>query len=99
MEGTRPVLVEVQSSRRPGRARHAAACRRWLGWYAARDDHGGSRRPLRVVGRRHDIYLNVAGGLRIVEPAADLAVAAALVSALKEIPVPADTVVFGEIAL
>jgi DNA repair protein RadA/Sms len=47
----------------------------------------------------HDIYLNVAGGLRIVEPAADLAVAAALVSALNETPVPADAVVFGEIAL
>ena len=47
----------------------------------------------------NDIYLNVAGGLRIVEPAADLAVAAALVSALTEIPVPTDTVVFGEIAL
>jgi DNA repair protein RadA/Sms len=46
-----------------------------------------------------DIYLNIAGGLRIVEPAADLAVAAALVSALGETPVPADTVVFGEIAL
>jgi len=47
----------------------------------------------------NDIYLNVAGGLRIVEPAADLAVAAALVSALTETPVPADIVVFGEIAL
>ena len=47
----------------------------------------------------NDIYLNVAGGLRIVEPAADLAVAAALVSALTETPVPPDAVVFGEIAL
>jgi DNA repair protein RadA/Sms len=47
----------------------------------------------------NDIYLNIAGGLRIVEPAADLAVAAALVSALTETPVPSDTVVFGEIAL
>jgi DNA repair protein RadA/Sms len=47
----------------------------------------------------NDIYLNVAGGLRIVEPAADLAVAAALVSALTEEPVPADAVLFGEIAL
>jgi DNA repair protein RadA/Sms len=47
----------------------------------------------------NDIYLNIAGGLRIVEPAADLAVAAALVSALTEIPVPAETVVFGEIGL
>ena len=47
----------------------------------------------------NDIYLNIAGGLRIVEPAADLAVAAALVSALTETPFPADTVVFGEIGL
>jgi DNA repair protein RadA/Sms len=47
----------------------------------------------------NDIYLNVAGGLRIVEPAADLAVAAALISALNETPVPAETVVFGEIGL
>jgi DNA repair protein RadA/Sms len=47
----------------------------------------------------NDIYLNVAGGLRIGEPAADLAVAAALVSALTQNPVPAETVVFGEIGL
>ena len=47
----------------------------------------------------NDIYLNIAGGLRIAEPAADLAVAAALLSALKETPVPGDAVVFGEIAL
>jgi DNA repair protein RadA/Sms len=47
----------------------------------------------------NDIYLNVAGGLRIAEPAADLAVAAALLSALNETPVAGDTVVFGEIAL
>ena len=47
----------------------------------------------------NDIYLNVAGGLRINEPAADLAVAAALVSALTGEAVPADTVVFGEIGL
>jgi DNA repair protein RadA/Sms len=50
------------------------------------------------IGAR-DIYLNVAGGLRITEPAADLAVASALVSALTLEPMPADTVVFGEIGL
>src|SRR5262249_21714482 len=44
-------------------------------------------------------YLNVAGGLRISEPAADLAVAAALVSSAMDMPVPADMVVFGEIGL
>ena len=51
-----------------------------------------------VFGNR-DVYLNVAGGLRIAEPAADLAVAAALVSSLCDRPVPADCVVFGEISL
>ena len=47
----------------------------------------------------NDVYLNVAGGLRISEPAADLAVAAALVSSLADEPVPPDMVVFGEIGL
>ena len=47
----------------------------------------------------HDVYLNVAGGLRISEPAADLAVAAALVSSLAGAPLPPDAVYFGEIGL
>ena len=46
-----------------------------------------------------DVYLNIAGGLRISEPAADLAVAAALISARQDIPIPSDTVIFGEISL
>src|SRR3546814_18868403 len=46
-----------------------------------------------------DVYLNVAGGLRVVEPAADLAVAAALLSALADTPAPERTVFFGEISL
>ena len=46
-----------------------------------------------------DVYLNVAGGIRLTEPAADLAVAAALLSSVSQIPVPADMVVFGEIGL
>ena len=46
-----------------------------------------------------DVYLNVAGGLRINEPAADLAVAAALVSSAFDFPLPTDSVVFGEISL
>jgi DNA repair protein RadA/Sms len=46
-----------------------------------------------------EVYLNIAGGYRVVDPAADLAVAAALVSALSERPVPADAVAFGEVAL
>jgi DNA repair protein RadA/Sms len=47
----------------------------------------------------HDVYLNVAGGLRITEPAADLAAAAALVSSLSGNPLPPDTVYFGEMGL
>jgi DNA repair protein RadA/Sms len=99
MEGTRPVLVEIQALVAPavlGTPRRAV-----VGW-------DGTRLAMitAVLDARcglslgaNDIYLNVAGGLRIVEPAADLAVAAALVSALTETPVPGDTVVFGEIAL
>jgi DNA repair protein RadA/Sms len=99
MEGTRPVLVEVQALVAPavlGTPRRAV-----VGWDATRlamiTAVLDTRCRLSVAA--NDIYLNVAGGLRIVEPAADLAVAAALVSALTETPVPADTVVFGEIAL
>ncbi|HFC04412.1 MAG TPA: DNA repair protein RadA, partial [Rhizobiales bacterium] len=47
----------------------------------------------------HDVYLNVAGGLRVREPAADLAVAAALISSLTGAPLPVDAIFFGEIAL
>jgi DNA repair protein RadA/Sms len=47
----------------------------------------------------HDVYLNVAGGLRIQEPAADLAAAAALVSSFAGAPLPADAVYFGEVSL
>jgi DNA repair protein RadA/Sms len=99
MEGTRPVLVEIQALIAPsplGTPRRAV-----VGW-------DGSRLAmvLAVLEARcgvaiglNDIYLNVAGGLRISEPAADLAVAAALVSALSHAPVAAETVFFGEIGL
>jgi DNA repair protein RadA/Sms len=99
IEGTRPLLVEVQALVAPsplGTPRRAV-----VGWDATRlamitavlDARCGL-----AVGL-NDIYLNIAGGLRIIEPAADLAVAAALVSALTETAVPADAVIFGEIGL
>ena len=47
----------------------------------------------------HDVYLNVAGGLKVAEPAADLAAAAALVSSFAGLALPRDTVFFGEISL
>ncbi len=99
IEGTRPVLVEIQALVAPsllGTPRRAV-----VGWDSTRLAMITAVLDARCglsVGA-NDIYLNIAGGLRIVEPAADLAVAAALVSALTETPVPADTVVFGEIGL
>ena len=99
MEGSRPVLMEIQALVAPtsfGTPRRAV-----VGW-----DAGRLAMVLAVLDARcglglggHDIYLNVAGGLRITEPAADLAVAAALLSSLKGEPLPADAVVFGEVSL
>jgi DNA repair protein RadA/Sms len=99
IEGTRPVLVEVQALVAPallGTPRRAVVG--WDGTRLAMITAVLDARCGLSVGA-NDIYLNIAGGLRIVEPAADLAVAAALLSALSETPVPGDTVVFGEIAL
>jgi DNA repair protein RadA/Sms len=100
MEGTRPVLVEVQAL--VVRLASGATPRRAVvGW-----DSGRLAMILAVLEARCglsfsscEVYLNVAGGYRLTDPAADLAVAAALVSALSERSVPAATVVFGEIAL
>jgi DNA repair protein RadA/Sms len=99
IEGTRPLLVEIQALVAPtslGTPRRAV-----VGWDANRlsmvlavlEAHCG----VRLSG--HDVYLNVAGGLRIQEPAADVAAAAALVSSLVRAPLPADAVYFGEISL
>ena len=99
IEGTRPLLVEIQALVAPtslGTPRRAV-----IGWDPSRlsmvlavlEAHCG----VRLGG--HDVYLNVAGGLRIQEPAADLAAAAALVSSLANAPLPSDAVYFGEISL
>ena len=99
MEGTRPLLVEIQALVAPstlGTPRRAV-----VGWDPARlsmviavlEAHAGVR-----LGQ-HDVYLNVAGGLRVSEPAADLAAAAALVSSLTGSALPAESVYFGEVGL
>jgi len=99
IEGTRPVLVEIQALVAPAPAGQAR--RSVVGW-------DGSRLAmiLAVLEARCgipfaglDVYLNVAGGLRITEPAADLAVAAALLSAREDAALPRDMVIFGEISL
>jgi len=99
IEGTRPVLVEIQALVSPSSL--AAPRRAVVGWDGARlsmllavlDARAG------LDFGRHDVFLNVAGGLRIAEPAADLAAAAALCSSLFDTPLPQRRVVFGEIAL
>jgi DNA repair protein RadA/Sms len=99
VEGTRPLLVEIQALVAPtalGTPRRAV-----VGWDQSRlsmvlavlEAHCGVRLS------SHDVYLNVAGGLRIQEPAADLAAAAALVSSLMNASLPADAVYFGEVSL
>ncbi|MEE9427123.1 MAG: DNA repair protein RadA, partial [Paracoccaceae bacterium] len=99
IEGTRPVLVEFQALVAP--TPHSQPRRTVVGW-----DGGRLAMILAVLEARCgipfsglDVYLNVAGGLKVSEPAADLAVAAALLSAREDIAIPADTVVFGEISL
>ena len=99
MEGTRPVLVEIQALVVPsslGTPRRAV-----VGWDSSRlsmvlavlEAHCG------VKLGNHDVYLNVAGGYRIIEPAADMAVAAALISSLCGKALPVKSVFFGEVGL
>ena len=100
LEGTRPVLCEIQALvvRVPSGATPRRAV---VGW-----DGGRLSMLLAVLEARcglgfggHEVYLNVAGGLKVQDPAADLAVAAALISALTDTPVDPGTVAFGEVAL
>jgi DNA repair protein RadA/Sms len=100
LEGTRPVLVEIQALT-VRLASGATPRRAVVGW-----DNGRLAMLLAVLEARcglnfssAEVYLNVAGGYRLTDPAADLAVAAALVSALADKPLPAEAAWFGEISL
>jgi DNA repair protein RadA/Sms len=99
MEGQRPMLIEIQALVAPtslGTPRRAVVGfdqSRLAMILAVLEAHGGLK-----LGT-HDVYLNVAGGMRADEPAADLAAAAALVSSLTGAPLPAEQVYFGEIGL
>jgi len=100
LEGTRPVLVEVQALLAPNSS-GSSPRRSVVGW-----DSGRLSMLLAVLETRAglrmgstDVYLNIAGGLRVNEPAADLAVAAALASAATDTPTNAGMVYFGEVGL
>ncbi|MBA4792845.1 DNA repair protein RadA [Phenylobacterium sp.] len=99
IEGSRPVLVEIQALVAP--SAYGTPRRAVVGW-----DSGRLAMVLAVLEARcglgfgdRDVYLNVAGGLRVTEPAADLAAAAALASSALDVALPQDCVVFGEISL
>jgi len=99
MEGTRPVLTEIQAL--VAASPLGTPRRTVVGW-----DSGRLSMVLAVLEARcglsfggRDVYLNVAGGLKIGEPAADVAVAAAIISSALNAPLPADAVVFGEMSL
>jgi DNA repair protein RadA/Sms len=100
LEGTRPVLVEIQALT-VRLASGATPRRAVVGW-----DSGRLAMILAVLEARCglsfascEVYLNVAGGYRLQDPAADLAVAGALISALSERPFEQEAVLMGEIAL
>ncbi|MBN8531012.1 MAG: DNA repair protein RadA [Alphaproteobacteria bacterium] len=99
MEGSRPMLVEIQALVAPSFM--ATPRRAVVGWDTNRLAMILAVLDARCGVRFHDkeVYLNVAGGFKIGEPAADLAVAAALLSALLNRPAPQDAVFFGEIGL
>lgn len=99
IEGTRPLLIEVQALVSPSPL--GTPRRTVVGW-----DSNRLAMILAVLEARagvaigpNDVYLNVAGGLKVREPAADLAVAAALLSSLTGTVIPHGTAIFGEVAL
>ncbi|MFC1868565.1 DNA repair protein RadA [Thermodesulfobacteriota bacterium] len=99
IEGTRPILVEIQALVGPspfGMPRRTA-----IGV-----DHNRISLLVAVLGKRigmemggQDIFVNVAGGLKVDEPAADLAIVSAMISSFMDKPVAPDMVIFGEIGL
>lgn len=99
IEGSRPLLIEIQALISP--TNMATPRRSVVGW-----DPNRLSMIIAVLGVRFglnlsacEVYLSVAGGLKITEPAADLAVAAALISAASNAPLPPKSIFFGEIGL
>ena len=108
MEGTRPLLVEVQALASkagfgtPQRVATGLDQRRLallLAVLERRGEDGGERQGGRLRFGDLDVFVNVTGGIRLVEPSTDLAVVAALMSTARDRPVPADSVFIGEVGL
>ena len=99
LEGTRPILIEVQALVTPSTL--PSPRRTIVGWDTARLSMLSAvlESRCKIHLSNMDIFLNIAGGIKIYEPAADLAVAAAIISSVKNIPLSFSSVYFGEVGL
>jgi DNA repair protein RadA/Sms len=99
MEGTRPLLVEIQGLTSPAQFGNARRTPNGVDYNRLLMIAAVLTRRIRLNLAEADIFVNVVGGLKIDEPAADLAIAAAVASSMKDLPIRADTVMIGEIGL
>jgi len=99
LEGTRPILIEVQALVTPSTL--VSPRRTIVGWDIARLSMlcAVLESRCKIHLSNMDIFLNIAGGIKIFEPAADLAVAAAIISSIKNVPISYSSVFFGEVGL
>lgn len=99
MEGTRPILVEIQGLTSPTQFGNARRTANGVDFNRLLLISAVLTRRVGLKLSEQDVFVNVVGGLQIDEPAADLAVAAAIASSWKDISVKADAVLIGEIGL
>jgi DNA repair protein RadA/Sms len=99
MEGTRPVLVEIQALATPTTLAYPRRTSAGFGLNRLNLLIAVLQKHLKMPLHNKDIYVNVAGGFKVTEPAADLACVLAIVSGLKDRPLDPRTCVFGEVGL
>jgi DNA repair protein RadA/Sms len=99
MEGTRPLLVEVQGLTSPAQFGNARRTPNGVDVNRLLMIAAVLARRLNLRLAEADVFVNVVGGLQVEEPAADLAIAAAIASSMRDLPVRADTVLIGEVGL
>lgn len=99
MEGTRPLLVEVQGLTSPSNLANPRRTPNGLDFNRLLLITAVLARRLGMHLAEQDVFVNVVGGMHVTEPAADLAVAAAITSSMRDLPVRADAVLIGEVGL
>jgi DNA repair protein RadA/Sms len=99
MEGTRPILVEVQGLTSPTQFGNARRTPNGVDFNRVLLITAVLTRRVGLKLSEHDVFVNVVGGIQIDEPAADLAIAAAIASSWKDVPIRAEAVLIGEIGL